>query len=160
MTYNCRLWKYNHVLIPFSIPPPSIWYDCFVDFTVWVDFVCLQSCSKYGYILCVPFGTCKGYSFGLNRQKKPFLKCDIINIIYKNILFRIANCKISLSENTLATVFIFYVMHTFHFKESLYSWVWCTNTFESTWLNLCDERRYMIKYSLSPRAKPKGFSKG
>ena len=29
----------------------------------------LQPCLKCEYILYVPFGTCKGFSFGLNRQR-------------------------------------------------------------------------------------------
>ena len=84
-----KIWSYGHPLLH---TPPSSWYDSFVDFTDftgWVDF------SSFSLVWDVPFGMCKGYSFGLNRQRTVFWSVISIHVIYKNIQFRFAKPNMS-----------------------------------------------------------------
>ena len=89
LVWFIKIWSYGHPLLH---TPPSSWYDSFVDFTYstgWVDF------ASFSLVWNVPFGTCKGYSFGLNRQRTVFWSVISLHVIYKNIKFRSAKPNMS-----------------------------------------------------------------
>ena len=85
------IWPYAH---PLLYTPPSMWYYSFVDLTDRVDlayYSLVWNVSKF----YVPFVTCTGYSFGLNRQRTLFWRVISWNVIYKNIQFRFAKPNMS-----------------------------------------------------------------